>query len=46
MFYLTGKNRMFLISWHAVNVYGNIITIMAELKIQENKTFAVFTASF
>lgn len=38
------KRRMFLISWHAVNVYGNIIVV--ESKTQENKTSAFFTTSF
>lgn len=37
------KIRMFSISWHAVNVYGNIIVV--ESKIQENK-LGFFTSSF
>lgn len=38
------KSRMFSISWHAVNVYGNIIVV--ESKTQENKTSGFFTTSF
>lgn len=34
------KSRTLSTSWHALNIYGNII--VAKLKIQENKTFLFY----